>query len=152
MEFADELSKWYPNQVGKLITHLHAVEYALRGRLSYHDAKVDGRPAADLRLRDVQVGDRLAVNSTSYESLRQLIEKYNSSLPTEDADLELDPTIAELRDAFAHGRIVPLEDEKTIRLVKFGRPQDGQVTVEFAQTLELRWLHESSAFALRQNS
>lgn len=141
MTFSTEVSQWYPEQVGKLVTHLHALEYVLRGRLSYEDPDVNGRPAADMRLAVLQPGDSVPVNSlTSYESLDQLIIRYNGSLPQEDDDLEADPSVGRLRDAVAHGRLVPIESEARLRLVKFARPEGNQTSVEFAETLTPEWI------------
>lgn len=144
MTFAEDLTRWYPKQVGKLVTHLHAFEYALRGRLSYEDPPVDGVAAADVRLADLEVGQAVPVNAlSSYESLGQLIRRYNQLISAEDPDLVIAANeIVALRDAFAHGRLVPLEADGLLRLMKFDRPVDDRTSVEFAVTLSLEWMHQ----------
>lgn len=137
-----EIAEWYPKDLGTLLTNLHVLEYAIRGRLSYEDPAVDGELAANMQVSQVQVGDVVRANSlTSYESLGELIARYNRTLAAID-DVRVDPTVVSLRDVLAHGRLLPLERESSLRLIKFGRSDGAQTVVEFAQTLSHAWFRE----------
>ena len=92
-------------------------------------------------LQDLKTSDTVPENAlTNYESLNQLIERYNRRIANSDPDLKVDPDIVTLRDALAHGRVSSLQEDSDIVLLKFSRPENGQVTVTFSECLTREWL------------
>jgi hypothetical protein len=80
------------------------------------------------------VGSDLPENEfTSYDLLRQLIDKHN----VEAARLglrQVDHALAEIRDALAHGRV-----SRRQNLIKFSRPTGGRVQVTFNEIMSVSW-------------
>ena len=79
---------------------------------------------------------------TNYDSLRVLVKKVNEQLGDLEVPDRIDETVADLRDAIAHGRITALHPEGPYRLLKFSRAKEGMVQVEVAKTLSPSWLRE----------
>lgn len=128
--------------VGRVIAHLHSLEFALR---AYLYGKKDA-PHADLAagqtLDSLRVGDTLPENAmTDYSSLDKLIKRYNRLVEKGHPELELDPSLVELRDAFAHGRSSTVDFTKPNFLLKFDPPAGGKIKVCFAESLTFDWLN-----------
>ncbi len=93
----------YASLIGKVVANLQALEFLLRAFLYAkgdppHSAFPPGKAVDDLK-----VGDWAPENAmTCYDSLGDLIDRYNKIAP---AARRVDPTIVELRDALAHGRV-----------------------------------------------
>jgi hypothetical protein len=77
---------------------------------------------------------------TTWMSLRELIRKFNKTVPRE-YHLEED-RIVDLRDALAHGFTHIKHPGSPTRLVKFGKPSNGKVRVEIAVDMTPEWLAE----------
>jgi hypothetical protein len=88
------------------------------------------------------VGDRFPVNAmTSYASLGQLIAAYN-----ETANTPVAPSFVTLRDTLAHGRVLCADQSwVNLSLMKFSRPDGGNVTVETRYDLTLAWMNDQIA-------
>ena len=129
----------YASALGRILSNLQTLEFALRARLSYDDPVTEQLPAG-MRLQDLKIGQVVVKNSlTSYETLGQLVSRYNAQLPAADADCKVDPTVVQLRDALAHGRISSPDLESDFVLLKFGRATGHTVVVEYAQQLSREW-------------
>ena len=79
---------------------------------------------------------------TNYDTLGTLIRRYNGIIENHDQSLRVDEELVNLRDALAHGRIAsktPSPDEPQ-KLVKYDRPQNGQVHVTHCLTMTEEWL------------
>ena len=82
---------------------------------------------------------------TNFDSLRVLVEKFNDSLPSGELCHALDPSIVQVRDAIAHGRVLdstnsPVHDGVFRgRLFKFSKPKGNFVDLEFDQALSVAW-------------
>jgi hypothetical protein len=76
---------------------------------------------------------------TSYDSLGQLIDKYNREAQRRQQP-EIDRALVELRDALAHGRVSAAATSDSLRLLRFEKPKDGRVKVSFNQELSTEWL------------
>ena len=59
-----------------------------------------------------------------------------------ESDPELDLSLADLRDALAHGHVERDRDEPTWRLIHFSRPKNGLVKVIYDAVLSGEWYEE----------
>jgi hypothetical protein len=100
---------------------------------------------------DFSVGDELLSNPlTNAESLRQLIEKYNTTATAAgQSSLIVDPALFDLQDDLEHGRIWGSDRELPPRLVRFSPPANGLVTCMYDQRLDDDWL-ETQAGRIRE--
>lgn len=136
----------YTFGVGKLIVNLHSFEFALRAFLWNREGG-----SSWAFLESLREGDTVSENAfTNYDTLGHLITKYNafvSSLP----NLQVDPSLADLRDALAHGRVASSVPSPPLRLLKFGKPAGGNVTVTHSIVVDDAWLSEQTfGFNLRR--
>lgn len=130
----------YVTLLGKIVSNLQALEFGLRAHF-YGDDSPAARLPEGTMLPDLKAGDIVAENAlTNYETLGQLIKRYNTRIANSDPDLKVDPNIVDLRDAIAHGRVLSLQEDSDLMLVKFSRPENGQVTVTFSECLTRKWL------------
>ena len=123
------------DQLGKLVLNLHAIEGAIRHFLYLHvDDKI---PSVDLE--SVTVGDIVPLNSiTDYDSLGRLIDRFNAYCHSQGVGAELSMELVSLRDAIAHGRVLT-RTALPMRISKFSRPRNGEVRVEYHQTMDQAW-------------
>ena len=131
----------YIEAVGKIIVNLQSLEFLLRAFLYNNQNQPHNpiQPGGDFY--NFQIGDVVPENAfTSYDSLGQLIARYNNHIKQTNSDLQVDGTIVELRDAFAHGRISDPDTDDIFSLVKFSRPQQGQITVTYLARMTREWL------------
>jgi len=85
------------------------------------------------------VGQRLPLNAlTSWDSLGQLINRYNQLQSDEGRTELIDPSISTVRDMFAHGRILKDRQDTNLTLVRLKKPRGGSVTVEGNELRSLR--------------
>jgi hypothetical protein len=127
----------YPLQLGKLLANIATLEMALRAVLYQQEAGDSARRPVAKGLTGLRVGQVLEESAlTSWDSLRELIARYNKRNP----DAAIADGICDLRDAFAHGRILTDDPASHLRLIRFSHPKDGSVTVEMAETLSPEWL------------
>jgi hypothetical protein len=52
----------------------------------------------------------------------------------------VDRSVVEIRDAFAHGRLLSVGDVFPATLWKFGISRDGKVPIEFREVLSTDWM------------
>jgi len=127
--------------LGKLVGNFQSLEFMLRAFLS----KLPGAlPPAVPFGEDVYsrpVGTELPVSDlTSYESLDDLITRYNFAVIQHELGDPLDPSLVDLRDALAHGRISAKQDGHTLRLLKFDRPNKSEkVRITFNEEMTEEW-------------
>jgi len=128
----------HATMLGKLLVSFHCLEYALRAFLYERDPPHEPlAPGTDL---DTMIfGDVVAENAiTRWDSLTHLIKRYNRAIS--DVQLAVDPSLVDLRDALAHGRMAASLSERNFALVKFTRPYAGRVEVGFRQELSEEWM------------
>jgi hypothetical protein len=139
-----EVKKWdsaspeqYPLMVGKMVSNLASLEFALRTVIYLNETPPSRRSPIAKPLTDLRAGDKVDANAiTSWDSLRDLVRKYNERNPSS----RISESLVELRDALAHGRILTDDPKKDLQLIRFSRPSDGKVIVEIAQTMSFEWL------------
>lgn len=126
--------------LGKLIVNYHSLEFAIRALLS--QAENGGTPGPNHGIDPYQrpVGTLLAEDAlTNYDSLTTLITKANKHLK-KHGQPELSSRLIEVRDAIAHGRVSADSEGGVLRLLKFDRPQDGNVRIAFNEIMDEAWL------------
>jgi hypothetical protein len=86
-------------------------------------------------------GDTTPENAfTNYDTLGQLIAKYNDVVAKSVPELRVDDGLVHLRDALAHGRVASNAPEPPLRLLKFARPVAGRVRVTHSVLVDELWL------------
>ena len=129
----------YSNELGRLVANLQSLEFILRAFLQkLSTAKPMGIPKG-MDIYSYPVGTELPENEfTSYDSLGQLIDKYNAEMKVCGLSA-IDRTLVEIRDALAHGRISSASLSENTRLIKYSNPVNGKVRVVFNDELNHRW-------------
>lgn len=130
----------YTRALGSVFANLHSLEFLLR--LSLY--KKRSRPHVSFRrgqnFTGLSTGSILPVNAlTDYQSLGDLIKRYNKKINRSLLSLEIDQNIVTLRDALAHGRIFVPKTGLPLQLLKFAKPRNGKVEVMYAATLTPEW-------------
>jgi len=137
----------YAKALGRLIANFHFLEFALRASLYLADTPPAERMPKSVRLAALRPGDSLPLSHlSSYDSLRELIRKYNAHQTARGGTPEVDEGFADLRDTIAHGRVLSDQLDGAPVAVKFERPAKGRdaVHVEFAVELTIERLREKS--------
>jgi hypothetical protein len=67
---------------------------------------------------ELQAGQTVEENAfTSYDTLGQLITKYNGAVKASAPELQVDPDLSDLRDLLAHGRMFSNEPVSPLRVM-----------------------------------
>jgi hypothetical protein len=119
--------------VGAIVTNLQSLETVIRIFL----AKVQGQS-----WKIPCLGDQFAKENylTNFRFLGPLIDQYNGLLSQEEQVFKVDRRVVDIRDAFAHGRLLSVGDVYPATLYKFGIAQNGEVPVQFQEVLTTEWL------------
>src|SRR5947209_2870741 len=98
--------KLYVIGLGELLRTFQSLEFLLRSFL-YEKADPPHTKFPDnFVIQKLSVGDTVETNAaTDFSSLSQLIDRYNKLIKPTAPELMLDPSIVQLRDALAHGRV-----------------------------------------------
>jgi len=125
--------------LGGLIAYFQSLEFVLRAFLQKSASARPFGMSAGADIYSYPVGADLPENEfTSFDSLGQLIDKYNNEV--EKLGLQpIDKTLVEIRDALAHGRVSAALPDDNLRLLKFSKPANGRVRVVFNETLSSAW-------------
>ena len=133
----------YLLSLGKLVSNLHSLEFALRAFLLRRNEGL----APKVDVAKLAAGDMVPINSfTSYASLGELVDTFNRVVQPSCPSRCLDRTVVELRDMIAHGRVAGRAPNPPFELLKFGREKAGQVPVEYKITLDRSWLSSKIRF------
>jgi len=98
---------------------------------------------ASANLDAMNTGDVVDLNTlTNYDSLGQLIDRYNNHAKILSASLTIDKTIVSICDAIAHGRVSGLSPSPPFKLLKFDRPLKNKVEVTFSVIMTIEWFNE----------
>lgn len=134
----------YFRLMGNLIVNLQSLEWALRAFLYNADSKPKD-PGFSKNIYDFKVGDCVEENAfTNFDTLGQLVDKYNGIVGSKDSTLCVDRGIVDIRDALAHGRIASESPSpnKPQKLVKYTKPKDGKVYVTHYITMTEDWFNK----------
>jgi len=141
-----ELSKLEKHSLllGKLVGNFQSLEFALRAFLINDDINKKGPlPKSETDMHNMIIGDVVSENAfTNYDSLSQLINKYNCHPKIKTAGLSIDETLVDIRDAIAHGRVSSEKPLSNLALLKFDRPKNGKVEVVFNAKMTEEWFKE----------
>ena len=139
---ANELDEHALN-LGKLTGNFHSLEFALRAFLLEYDEVAERKAKRfpqSVTLHDLNQGDVVPDNAfTDYDTLGQLIDKYNGNPKVLSAGLTIDRSLVDIRDAIAHGRVSGLKPEPPLKLLKFGKPRNHRVRVTFSVEINKEW-------------
>jgi hypothetical protein len=69
-----------------------------------------------------------------------LISEYNNRVKRTGAGVQIDDDIGELRNAFAHGRVLAANPSEPLVLLRFARPFGGNAVLERKYTLTPEWM------------
>jgi len=127
--------------IGTIVTNLQSLEFALR-LLLYELERVEKQcPASNLEFHQLRENDWIEENPlTNYDSLEIVINKCNAEMDKRDESEHIDKSLVNLRDAFAHGRVLSLQPMGPFRLLKFSRPNHGKVQVIFCVEMTPEWI------------
>jgi len=133
----------YALNLGKLVGNIQSLEFVLRAFLINDEIASGALFAQSANLQDMNVGDIVPENAfTNYDTLGQLIRKYNSHPRIISASLDIDETLVDIRDAIAHGRVSATTPSSSLRLLKFDKPKNHQVKVTFSVLMTKEWFGE----------
>lgn len=133
----------YYQLMGTLVANLQSLEFALRAFLyNKESGPKPANPEFGKNIYDFKVGDCVEETAfTNHDTLGQLIDKYNEIVKSKDSTVCVDRGIVDIRNALAHGRIASESPapEVPLKLIKYGKPQNGQVCVTHYVTLTKDW-------------
>ena len=132
----------YELWMGALIANLQSLECILRFFL-YKKEIGSGNSDFAKKIYYFKEGDFVEENAfTNFDTLGQLIDKYNGIVGARDNTLCVDRDIVDIRDALAHGRIASESPSLSApqKLVKYTKPKKGHVRVTHCVTLTKEWL------------
>jgi len=131
----------HAEHLGGVIGNLQSLEFSIRLCLSQRpDSLVRSTYTDDFR--NAPVGTLVPESDmSSYAPLGQLIKKFNELFGHFGSTI--DPTLVDLRDALAHGRVFAGPDEEHFRIVKFDRPINGSARLSYNQVMTEDWFNES---------
>jgi len=126
--------------LGQLVGSIQSLEFSLRIALYF---KNNSKLPPDLQR--MKVGDIVTENQlTNYDTLGELINKYNHEIADVYSFSRVDEKMVALRDAIAHGRVTSSELTEHSRLIKFNKPEDGKVTVTFSEEMNFEWISKKT--------
>lgn len=133
----------YFEGLGKIVANLQSLEFVLRSFLLNSEIATGRSFPESKKLYDMNVDDTVSLNAfTNYDTLRQLISKYNNHPKISSENLTVDESLVEIRDALAHGRVSAPVPSPDLRLLKFDKPQNNQVKVTFSVVITKEWFDE----------
>lgn len=128
--------------LGKLVSNLQSLEFALRAFLVNDEIRAGSSFPQSANLNNMDIDDVVPLNAfTNYDTLGKLIRRYNSNRTISSADLRIDETLADIRDAVAHGRVSASAPSGHLQLLKFSKPRGNEkhVKVTFSAAMTKEW-------------
>jgi len=133
----------HPTNMGKLVVNFQSLEFALRAFLVNYEIGSGVSYARSVNPSEMNEGDIVSENAfTNYDTLGQLITKYNAHNKISSAGLTIDVTLVDIRDAIAHGRISSDTPDSIAKLLKFDKPENKAVKVAFSVLMTKEWFGE----------
>jgi hypothetical protein len=123
-------------QVGSIITNLQGLETVIRIFLARVNNQTPRMPGPTDEFADENF-------LTNFKSLGSLIDEYDGLLTKDEQKFQVDRSVLDVRDAFAHGRLLSVGDVYPATLFKFGISRDGKVPIAFREVLTVEWLNKT---------
>jgi len=138
--------------LGKVIGNLHSLEIALRAFLDRLNPASSPHLPAGKSYYQLQIGDSVPENAfTNFDTLGDLVDKYNAAMRQKNPDLLVDCSVVQLRDLMAHGRVsADAPDETRLAIIKFARPHNGSVRVTDCALMTEQWFQGRIDFVRAQ--
>ena len=133
----------HAKNLGKLVANMQSLEFALRAFLMNNEIASGVSSPQSVNLDTMNDGDIVPENAlTNYDTLKELIKKYNHNHKILSAGLMIDKTLVDVRDAIAHGRVSAPTPSASLRLLKFDKPKNHRVKVTFSVLVTKEWFRE----------
>ena len=132
----------HASNLGRLVSNLQSLEFSLRAFLVNDEIRAGSSFPQSANLNAMRIDDVVPLNAfTDYDTLGQLIRKYNGNRTVSSADLGIDEKLADIRDAVAHGRVSASAPSEHPQLLKFSKPRrnEKQVKVTFSAAMTKEW-------------
>lgn len=133
----------YFQLMGTVLVNLQSLEFALRAFLYNKEVgPKSANPEFEKTIYDFKEGDCVEENAfTNFDTLTELIKKYNDEIASVDKTLCTDEKIVCIRDALAHGRVASESPSTKAlqKLVKYDKPKNGRVHVTHCIMLTKDW-------------
>lgn len=131
-------------RLGKIIGNLQSLETMLRMFLDRVFTSTSPRLPAGKTYFGLQPGEQVPENAfTNFDTLGQLVAKFNAVVAQRDQGLTIDESVVALRDLLAHGRIAAdSPDEARLTILKFAKPERGTVRVTECAMMTDQWCDE----------
>lgn len=128
--------RMHTRSLGTLVNNIQALEFSLRSCL-FKDEITKGI-SKQLNTLELVKGEIVPNNAlTNWDTLRDLIQKYNE-LPI-SKDLTIDENLVDIRDTIAHGRVFSSAPNGINQLLRFQKPNNNGVEVEFSVAMTEEW-------------
>jgi len=136
------------SKLGKIVGNLQSLEFLLRTFLK----EANGEPSST-QYFNFEVNDEVSEDSfTNYDTLGQLINKYNAHVSDVDKELCISDKVVPLRDAIAHGRVFSTKPSPghPSQLLKFTKPTNGKVKVTHSEEMNSGWYEKNIELTFKQ--
>ena len=141
MNYQKHDDRRHKSNLGTLVNNIQALETVIRGCL-FKDELIKGISTQLEKGTKLERGEIVHENAfTNWDTLSELIKKYNKLSASKG--LEVDETLVEIRDALAHGRTIAYQPDGIYQLVRFKKPKNGKVEVEFSVSLTEEWFSKA---------
>ncbi|MCK4466908.1 MAG: hypothetical protein KAU60_01000 [Desulfobacterales bacterium] len=135
-------------KLGKIVNNLQSLECILRMFL-----KEANDESSSTQYFNLKVNDEVSEDSfTNYDTLGQLIKKYNAHVSVVDKALCISAEVVPLRDALAHGRVFSTNPNPIhpYLLLKFSKPANGKVKVTYFEEINSDWFDKNIDLTFKQ--
>ena len=136
------------SKLGKIVSNLQSLECLLRMFLKEANGE-----SASTQYFNLKVNDEVSEDSfTNYDTLDQLIKKYNAHVSVVDKALCISAKVVPLRDALAHGRVFSTNPSPghPSQLLKFDKPVNGKVKVTHSEEMNSDWYEKNIDLTFKQ--
>lgn len=132
-------------RLGKLLGNLQSLEVLLRVYLLKVGSGAKGGGSARKPYWDLVEGEIVDEDEFSnYDTLGQLVKKYNDNIAHNDSTLVVDAHVVDIRDLLAHGRVAgTAQDTATLKILNFTKPNGGKAVVSASVLMDDAWFDKN---------
>lgn len=136
----------YCKNLGKVISNMQSLEFSLRAFLLNSEINEKGKKGnlpTKIKYDELKQGEIVSEDAfTNWDTLGDLIRKYNGDARIKSAGITVDETLVNIRDALAHGRVSSDDISTPMTLLKFKQPKNKSVEVEFSVLMTIGWFKD----------